>query len=215
MVLGKLLQQIHDGAFLHCDNIGEDRVCDVVAFGWSPLCRPVVLGTLRRESCMRAEECARTRSTYGRQRARRFPRACARRVLLVISNQQKNTPIGWFKTSVPTQFNQVDPCQSIWRFISLNEIGVAAPSSSTLAQPGWTTAPSVGVTTMPGLLLCSLPAAEVSKIVVTVVPGGGVGMRLCCRKMSRDSGASSCPYSAASCHHVKASEKSCGTPSPL
>ena len=32
------------------------------------------------------------------------------------------------------------------RFISFNEIGVAAPSSSTATRPGLTTAPSVGAT---------------------------------------------------------------------
>ena len=58
----------------------------------------------------------------------------------------------------------------------MNEIGVAAPSSSTATRPGVMTVPSVGITTMPGLLLCLLPAAEVSKIAVTAVPGGGVGI---------------------------------------
>ena len=60
-------------------------------------------------------------------------------------------------------------------FISLNEIGVAAPSSSTTTRPGLTAVPSGGVTTMPSVLLCLLPAAEVSKMAVTALPGGGVG----------------------------------------
>ena len=101
------------------------------------------------------------------------------------------------------------------RFISLNAIRVAAPSSCTTTRPGATTAPSIGVTTMPGLLLCLLPAAEASKIAVTVVPGGGVGMWLPCCIMSRASSAFSCPCSAANCHHPKALAKSSLTPRPL
>ena len=43
--------------------------------------------------------------------------------------------------------------------INLNEIGVAAPSSSTVTRPGVTTVPSGGITTMPGVLLCLLTVA--------------------------------------------------------
>ena len=69
----------------------------------------------------------------------------------------------------------------ICRFISLNEIGLASPSSNTAALPtftgGW---PFGGTTTTPFLVLYLAAAAEVNTIVVMVVPGGGVGMRLCC-----------------------------------
>ena len=69
----------------------------------------------------------------------------------------------------------------------MNEIGAAAPSSSTATRPGLTPVPSVGATTMPGVLLCLLPAAEANKTAVTVVPGGGVGKALpCCRMLRKN-----------------------------
>ena len=52
-----------------------------------------------------------------------------------------------------------------------------------------------GSFTMPGLLVCLLPAAEVSKTVVMAVPGGAVGKRLYCCMMSRFSRASASPCS--------------------
>lgn len=60
-----------------------------------------------------------------------------------------------------------------------------------------------------------LPAAEVSKMAVTAVLGGGVGMRFFCCISSRDLRAPSSPCFAANCHHCNASAKSCGTPWPL
>ena len=47
------------------------------------------------------------------------------------------------------------------------------------------------------IVLYLLPAAEVSKTVVTAVPGGGGGMRLCCCIVSRALRAAACPCSAA------------------
>ena len=74
----------------------------------------------------------------------------------------------------------------IRKFIALNEIGLASPSSNTAALPtftgGW---PFGGTTTIPLLLLYLKAAAEVNKIVVMVVPGGGVGMWLRCCMLLR------------------------------
>ena len=107
----------------------------------------------------------------------------------------------------------------IWTFISLNEIGAALPSSSIAARPSLIAAPSAGSTTLPVLVLLLYLAAlaEVSKIVVTAVPGGGVGMTLACCMASRMSKASSNPCAPATCHlrPPYCFREVCSTPLPL
>ena len=84
-------------------------------------------------------------------------------------------------------------------------------------MPGLNMSAEGGSTTLPVLLLYLHALAEVSKIVVTVVLGGGVGMALCCCMASRHLRAMSfpCTAAAANCSHFSASERSCVTPWPL
>lgn len=55
---------------------------------------------------------------------------------------------------------------------------------------------------------------EVSKIVVTAMPGGGVGIWLLCCMRSRSARAGLNPSSGHSCIHFNPATKSCPTPSP-
>ena len=55
-------------------------------------------------------------------------------------------------------------------------------------------------------------ATEVNKVLVMVVPGGGVGMRFCCCMLLRFVRAFSLPCSAANWYNLTALVKSFGTP---
>ena len=61
----------------------------------------------------------------------------------------------------------------------MNEIGLVSPSSNTAALRTFGSWPIGGGTTTPFLLLCLEAAAEVSKTVVTAVPGSTVGTFEC------------------------------------
>lgn len=56
--------------------------------------------------------------------------------------------------------------------------------------------------TLPVMLLYLAAFAEVSKMAVTAVASGGVGMKLSCCMKSRTSKASSYPCTAANCTHI-------------
>ena len=66
-------------------------------------------------------------------------------------------------------------------FFMLNASACCSPSRSTAIRPGLMEGvAAVGATTVPVRLLYFASSAEVSKTVVTVVPGGGDGVRLRC-----------------------------------
>lgn len=95
------------------------------------------------------------------------------------------------------------------RFFSLNILGLASPSSSTNEMPGLTLSGGGASTTLPvmsvmSVMLLYLAAfAEASKIVVTAVAGGGVGMQFSCCTAPRHVGAFPCPCTAQpSSHHT-------------
>ena len=89
------------------------------------------------------------------------------------------------------------------RFFSLNEMGLVSPSSSTAARPDLTF--EVCSITIPDRLLYFEDAGDVRRMVVTAVPGGGFGMRLCSCIVLRFPMASASPCFDANWTHLHAS----------